>query len=330
MKVYRIWFGCSLGLTLSMLLNWNYGFLAVLLPMFVLSKSPTFNLAFLLMVVAATIFVTATATYIWEYTKHHPLLMFSVVAPMMLIYCLAMLKKATFIFGYLGILVGSVVFNLSSYSMFDISDFNINLWIICVCNIAVCALAYLIFPDNLFDTKDANNKINNMPEIKVADVVVVWILVMIAFVIFQSTNLYDSASANASIFVMLAPMSLVSVVMMAKVRILGTALGCSFGLGAQLIMGVWFDVGILYWLILVIFIGGICTMLVKDKAQEAIGYSAMSALSVPLTTVLVPGSNDAVFNTLYRFSSILIAVLGGVIIFLSVHYLFNLVDNKEV
>ncbi|MFA0441471.1 DUF2955 domain-containing protein [Vibrio sp. 10N.222.51.C12] len=330
MKVYRIWFGCSLGLTLSMLFNWNYGFLAVLLPMFVLSKSPTFKLAFLLMVVVVTIFVTVTTTYIWECTKHHPLLMFSVVAPMMLIYCLAMLKQTTFALGYIGILVGSVIFNLSSYSMFDITDFNINLWIICVCNIAICAIAYFIFPDNPLDNEGDNSKKGNMPEVKVVDVVVVWILVMISFVIFQSTSLYDSASANASIFVILAPMSLLNVVMMAKVRILGTALGCSLGLGAQFIMGVWFDVGILYWLILVIFMGGICSILVKSQAQEAIGYSAMSALTVPLTTVLVPGSNDAVFNTLYRFSSILIAVLVGVIIFLSVHYLFNLADNEKV
>ena len=329
MKIYRIWFGCSLGLLLSMLFNWDYGFLAVLLPMFVLTKSDVMNLKLFVLVIGSAIFVTLTATLIWEWTKHSPIIMFLSVAPLMFLYCIAMLRQETFVLGYIGILVGSVVFNLASYNFIDITNFNINLWIICIANVLVCALSYYFFPEEKHNIQIDSKKNNTVSCVSIKEICIVWFLTMIAFVIFQSADLYDSASANASIFVMLAPMSMFGVIMSAKVRVVGTAIGCSMGLLVHLVLGVWLNSAILYWLLISLCIGFICSMLVKDKAMEAIGYSSMSALCVPLTTALVPGRSDAVFNTVYRFSSIFLVVLVSSFVFLAVHAALEITSRSQ-
>ncbi|ELV8670978.1 DUF2955 domain-containing protein, partial [Vibrio vulnificus] len=51
MKTQRIWFGCASGLALSMLFGWSYGFFAIMLPLFILSRTDSFQLSRLLMVV---------------------------------------------------------------------------------------------------------------------------------------------------------------------------------------------------------------------------------------------------------------------------------------
>lgn len=43
MKTQRIWFGCASGLALSMLFDWSYGFFAIMLPLFVLSRARAFS-----------------------------------------------------------------------------------------------------------------------------------------------------------------------------------------------------------------------------------------------------------------------------------------------
>ncbi|MCV5836844.1 hypothetical protein OFN62_28285, partial [Escherichia coli] len=49
-------------------------------------------------------------------------------------------------------------------------------------------------------------------------------------------------------------------------------------------------------------------------------FSAMSSLSVPLTTSLVPEQKDAFFSILYRFSSIFVAVLLTAMVMWVVHH----------
>lgn len=143
---------------------------------------------------------------------------------------------------------------------------------------------------------------------------------MAAFIVFQVADLYDSLSAQASILIILTPMTLAGSLAMAKIRIIGTALGCIAGMAVQLILGSWYGHGLLFWLAFTIAMGPFCSWLTKGQIKAAIAFSAMSALSVPLTTSLVPEQKDAFFSILYRFSSIFVAVLLTAMVMWVVHH----------
>lgn len=145
MKTLRIWFGCSMGLALSMVFGWSYGFFAIMMPLFILGRMDRFSLPSLLVVFFSAVWSTVQATYIVEFLQFHPTLMIAAVGIMMLFKCVAMMNQKTYLFGYMGLLVGSIVLNFASYNFMDIEEFNVNLWVIAFSNIFVCALAYWIF-----------------------------------------------------------------------------------------------------------------------------------------------------------------------------------------
>lgn len=322
MRTMRIWFGCSLGLALSMIFGWSYGFFAVMMPLFILSRADHFHLPMLIMVVVSAIWTTLQATFIVEYLQFHPTLMTVAVGIMMLLKCIAMMRPQSYLFGYMGLLVGSIVLNFASYNFIDIEEFNVNLWVIVLANVGVCALAYWVFPE-----PPSKTNVEEQPSTPVksdidyiSQVAMGWVVAMAAFLLFQVADLYDSLSAQASILIVLTPMTLAGSMAMAKIRIIGTFLGCLAGMLIQLLLGRWFSEGILFWLAFTIAAGPFCLWLTKGQIKAAIAFSAMSALAVPLTTSLVPEQKDAFFSILYRFSSIFIAVTLTAMVMWVVHH----------
>lgn len=330
MKTLRIWFGCSLGLAMSMIFNWSYGFFAIIVPLFILGRIDRFNLSALLMVFFSAVWTTLQATFLLEYLQFHPSLMIIAVGIMMLAKCIAMMNQKTFLFGYIGLIVGSIVLNFASYDFMDIEEFNVNMWVMTFCNIFICALAYWLFPEPESATPQAEMSTPVKRDIDyISQVAMGWIVAMAAFIIFQVADLYDSLSAQASIFIILTPMTLAGSLGMAKIRIVGTALGCIAGMAVQLILGSWYGSGLLFWLAFTIAMGPFCLWLTKGQIKAAIAFSAMSALSVPLTTSLVPEQKDAFFSILYRFSSIFVAVLLTAMVIWVVHHWIRLMLLKH-
>ena len=321
MKTLRIWFGCSLGLGLSMLFDWSYGFFAVISPLFILSKLDRFHLLALLMVPISAISSSLQATFLVELLQQYPLLLTVAVGIMMLFNCVLMAHSTTFLFGFISLFVSSIVFSFASYDFFDIEDFNVNLWIITFVNIGVCALAYWLLPNKDADTLEEPP----LPQVRtdlehITQVAIAWVVAMAAFLVFQMADLYDSLSALASVIIILMPMTLAGSLGAAKVRIIGTALGCLAGAAAQLVLGKWFANGWLFWLAVTIAMGIFCHWQTEGMVKSAIGFSAMSALIVPLTTVVVPEQQDAIYSILYRFSSIFVAVTVTILLMWIVHH----------
>ena len=330
MKTLRIWFGCSMGLALSMVFGWSYGFFAIMMPLFILGRMDRFSLPSLLMVFFSAVWTTIQATYIVEFLQFHPTLMIAAVGIMMLFKCIAMMNPKTYLFGYMGLLVGSIVLNFASYNFMDIEEFNVNLWVMAFSNIFVCALAYWIFPEPESQCEQTEIATPVKSDIDyISQVAMGWVVAMTAFIVFQVADLYDSLSAQASILIILTPMTLAGSMAMAKIRIIGTALGCLAGMSVQLILGSWYGHGLLFWLAFIIAMGPFCMWLTKGQIKAAIAFSAMSALAVPLTTSLVPEQKDAFFSILYRFSSIFVAVLLTAMVMWVVHHWIRIMLLKH-
>ena len=313
MKVMRIWFACSFGMAISMIFDWSYGFLAMIMTVFLLHIKLERNLPMALMLVFSAIYTSIEFTYVVEVFQAHPLILTGVVAILMLIKCIAMMHPMTYLFGFGGLLIGSMILNFASYDFFDMADFNVNLWVNCLGGLAIYLLSHLLFPEPP-DSEPQPAPPPKTEQDKIIQVASGWIIVMSLFVIFQTFDLFDSLSALISVIIILVPFTLVGVVGMGKVRVIGTALGCLAGLMLQIVLGKWFSNPMLFWLGFTIAVGLISKLFGKGMIQAGIAFSAIAALSVPLTTALVPEQRDATFALLYRFSSIFVAVLATTLI----------------
>lgn len=337
MKTLRIWFACSLGLAITVIFGLDYGFLAILLPMFVLSNTDSFNFALLMLILVSAAWTTIQAMLLVDILGGYPVIFFLAVALVFLVKSIAMTNKKTFLIGYMGIIIGSVILNLSTYPFIDIEDMTITIWVYCLLNIVICALAYWWFPSQeALEQHDPERKgtepsqaEEQPPQYVAENVFMVWLIAIVAFVTFQVFDLYDSSAAHASVLVILAPMSCAGALKMAKVRVIGTIMGCLAGLGMQLILGLWVDNAFLYWLLFTIAMGPFCYWQTQGPAKGAIAFSAMAALTVPMTTALSPGEKDAFFALLYRFSSIFVAVVISAILIFILQQWFEYRRNKK-
>ncbi|PSU81654.1 DUF2955 domain-containing protein [Photobacterium phosphoreum] len=330
MKTMRLWFGCVTGLAISMIFGWSYGFFVALLPIIIMTNADHWHWNGYYQLVTGIIWTTVEVSFINGFFQSSPLLLTIVVGMFFLEKCIAMSHKNSYLFGFVGLLVGSIALNFASYSNFDLEDFSITLWCSAIVTIPICALAYLLFPEPIAETAvDTTHDAQRYDHIgMIRQTALGWIIAMLAFLVFQVGDLNDSLSAQASIIIVLAPMTLIGSLAAAKIRIIGTFLGCLAGLIIQVGLYTWSDNGILFIMAYAIAAGIFCSWLALGTIKSSIAFSAMSALTVPLTTSLVPDQKDAVFAILYRFSSIFVAVvLTSMTIWIIHHFLVRVIKS---
>ncbi|WP_122032723.1 DUF2955 domain-containing protein [Aliivibrio sp. EL58] len=311
MKALRIWFGCVLGFAMCTVFGWSNGMFGTLLPLFILSNLNRWNWGMFIQLVVSVVWVSIQVVLIVGFLQPYPLLMTVAVGIMLLFKCHAMHYKASYLFGYTGLLVGSILLNFGSYVTFDLENFIVGAWVAAIMVIPICALAFYLFPDPI----DSNAPILKVegeskdPREMLEQTALGWMVAMIVFLIFEIGTLNDSLSAQASMLIMLSPMTLVGSLMMARIRIVGTILGCLAAMAMQLILYDLYDNPILYILSFAIASGYFCKWLASENPiMKGVGFSAMAALTIPITGV-IPGQKDAFFAILYRVSSIVVAVI---------------------
>lgn len=332
MKTMRLWFGCVVGLAITMIFGWSYGFFAALLPIIIMTSADHWHWNSFQQLIVGVVWVTIEVSFINGFFQSSPLLLTVLVGIFFLEKCIAMSHKSSYLFGFVGLLVGSIALNFASYSSFDLEDFSITLWCCALVTVPICALAYFLFPDPIVeqavDTTHDAQRYDHIGMIR--QTALGWIIAMLAFVVFQVSDLNDSLSAQASIIIVLAPMTLIGSLAAAKIRIIGTFLGCLAGLIIQVGLYSWSDNGILLIMAYAIAAGFFCSWLALGTIKSSIGLSAMAALSVPLTTSLIPDQKDAVFAIFYRFSSIFVAVvLTSMMIWIIHHFLIRVIKSPD-
>lgn len=311
MKALRIWFGCVLGFAMCTVFGWSNGMFGTLLPLFILSNLNRWNWGMFIQLVVSVVWVSIQVVLIVGFLQPYPLLMTVAVSIMLLFKCHAMHYKASYLFGYTGLLVGSILLNFGSYVTFDLENFIVGAWVAAIMVIPICALAFYLFPDPI-DSNAPILKVEGQskdPREMLEQTALGWMVAMIVFLIFEIGTLNDSLSAQASMLIMLSPMTLVGSLMMARIRIVGTILGCLAAMAMQLILYDLYDNPILYILSFAIASGYFCKWLASENPiMKGVGFSAMAALTIPITGV-IPGQKDAFFAILYRVSSIMVAVI---------------------
>ncbi|ABZ78048.1 conserved hypothetical protein [Shewanella halifaxensis HAW-EB4] len=341
-KTQRIWFGCVFGLAITLVFSWSNGMFAALLPMFVLTQIDRWNGSIIVQLILGVTWVCVQVSFIVGFFQPYPLLMTVAVAIMLMFKCIAMTHKSSYLFGYIGLLMGSILLNFGSYQGFDLEDFVMGLIASALLTGPIVALALYLFPDpsiklpkaSLMQPREAQTHIDNQRKDHIGMVrqaALGWIIAMAAFILFQVAALNDSLSAQASILIVLAPMTFIGSMAVAKIRIIGTFLGCLAGMLLQLILYSLANNMLLFLLGYAIAAGLFCRWLAIGRIKAGIGFSAMSALTVPLTSAFVPEQQDAFFSICYRFSSIVVAVVAtSLAIWVVHHFLVRIIRNRSL
>ncbi len=315
MKSLRIWFACITGVSIGTLFGWSNTLFTALMPVFVLVSQDRWNKTVFFQLISGVIWVSVQTKLIIGFLQPYPGPMFFAVALLMLTKCVAMQYKPTYLFGYIGLLIGSILLNFGSYAYFDLTDFIIGVWISAFMTIPICAMAFYLFPEPVNrNPVQPTAKPVQEPKETILQTALGWIGTMVIFLIFQLSSLNDSLSAQASMLMILAPMTLSGARYVAKVRIIGTLAGAIAAMIIQLLLYSFYDNVALYLLTYTITAGVFCRWLAEDAYQSGIGFAAISALTVPLTNNMIPGKQDAFFAILYRSSSIMVAVIAIAII----------------
>lgn len=129
----------------------GFGFLGNLTASFVLSISDSLNLPLLLIIFVSAIWSIIQANVLWGALGSYPLVLLTAVALVFLFKCIAMTNKQTFIVGYMGLIVISILLHLNSYDFIDVEQISITIGVYCLLNIVICSIAYWLFPDPICD-----------------------------------------------------------------------------------------------------------------------------------------------------------------------------------
>lgn len=281
--------------------------------------------------------VCIQVTLIVGFLQPYPLLMTLAVGIMLMFKCVTMTHKSTYLFGYIGLLIGSILLNFASFNGFDIEEFVMGLIASTLVTAPIVALALYLFPEPKISsplvltaepaaTKGRSHVDNQRKDHlgMVRQALLGWLT---AFILFQVADLNDSLSAQASIFIVLTPMTLIGSLAVAKIRILG----CFAGMLIQLTLYTWSNNALLFLLAYAIAAWIFCRWLALGNIKAGIGFSVMSALTVPLTTSFIPEQQDAFFSICYRFSSIVVAVIcTSLAIWITHHFLVRIIKAKPL
>ncbi|WP_169306995.1 DUF2955 domain-containing protein [Ferrimonas sediminicola] len=313
----RLWLGCTLAFAVATLMNWKYGAMfAPLLVLVLLSRLQRWNGATVGRMLLAIATICLVGNLIIGFLQPYPPLMFAAVALWMAMNCIAMTHPATYMMGYAGMAVGSMFLNVGSFGGFDLVDFTLDLLMAALLASLVTALMFLAFPSP--SSPPVQPAAQPDPRELTRNLKICWTLVMLIFTAFQALDLADSMAAQGAAILVVAPMNFSGSLLAARMRIIGTILGCSAAIALQLLLYTWMDNLILYLLGFTLAFGLFAYWVCQGGEHGGIGFAAASALVVLLCGV-VPGQADLFFSSLYRFSSILITVTMTTLMLMMFH-----------
>ncbi|WP_429019747.1 DUF2955 domain-containing protein [Aeromonas allosaccharophila] len=316
----RIAFGCTTGFLLCKIFNWNYGVFYTAIPMFLLGILPVMNGHAARQLIASAVVGGVEVGLLGGLFGGHPALMILLVFFMFLYRFAAMSRGSLFLFGSCGVLNLSIMLHFASYPQTDLNDliFN-NIWA-SILSVLTAYLMTALFPD--VEPRPKAVAAPKAPHRMRHEALLGASIATLSFLVFQTFDLRDSMSAQATTLVLLFPMHWNGALSYARKRAIGTLLGVSFGIIGQLLLYDWSGqlilVAPLLWLGAMLF----SHAHLKEASGSGVGFGALTTLGILFGQYLTPG-NDLVFSALYRVSSILFAIVATLLACYLIHRLLN-------
>jgi hypothetical protein len=301
----RIAIGSTFGLMVVKLADWPFGVFFGLYPVLLLGLVPVFKLPIALQFIASSVASIAMVNLLLLLGNASPILAVAVFFAFSLLCFRLMANGPLFLFGALSMVATSVLVHLASYPHVPKSDLFNAQFIATLLAVFIAALVHALLPEKRNIPRPAGAKPLGVVR---HQMLLGAVCASASFIAFQLLDLSDSLSAQAATVLILFPMSLAGGRSAAWTRVAGTLLGTVYALVLQLIL--YTHVSQVVFIVALYGIGMLlfAVMHVRENAGPAVGLSGATALAVLIGQLSPTG--DLYGVSLYRFSSVAVAVLA--------------------
>ncbi|MFC3023599.1 DUF2955 domain-containing protein [Vibrio zhugei] len=318
----RIATGASIGFTFCKVFGWSNGVFFTVTPVLLLGMLPTMTMHAARQMLASAVVCSLEVGLIAGFFGGHPGIMTLLAFLMFLSKFACMSRGKYFLFGANSVLSLSVMLHFASFQATDVNAFIVSLVVANITSIIIAFFMMWLIPDV---------EIRNPPpppgEVKRAhrlrhEALLGASIATLSFLVFQTMDLKDSMSAQATTILLMFPMHWNGAMGYARKRAMGTIMGVTFGIFAQIILYDWSDM--LIFVVPLLWIGAMLFgfMHVKESSGSGAGFGGLTTLGILFGQYLMPGG-DLIFSALYRVSSILCAIVITLLLTYIVHTILN-------
>lgn len=315
----RLACGCTLGLFICKLMNWDNGSFFCVYPMLLLGLVPTLNAHLIRQFLAQAVLVSLETLVIYGLFGDRPLLIVPLVFLAFFWRFALMARGPLFLFGALGCVFLSMQLHFASYPDTHLYDLVASNLVAAGLTVLIAWLMFYCFPDaeprapRVLPEKDLPSRRH--------EAVLGASLATLSFMLFQTLDLRDSLSAQIASILVLFPMHWHGIRFAGRIRALGTLLGCVIALSLQLLLYDHYDVlplvTSLYWIA-----AFFCARVHVLEGAQGVGFGALTTLAIVFGQYLTP-SHDMMFSLAYRLSSVCVAVFVTLLAVFVLHRLLN-------
>ncbi len=321
-QTLRIATGSALGFFISKSLNWPFGIFYTVYPMLLLGLAPVFTphiiRQFILGSLLPTLFVLTT----YSYFSHLPMLCALLVFMAFVFLFTLMSKGALFFFGAFSVVGLSIQLHMASYgasgnSLYTIGIANVRASLL---SLLIASAMFTLFKDT--EARQPPPKVDKSASSVRHEALLCSIVATLSFVFFQVFDLQESISAQVATILVLFPMCWKGATVSGLQRAIGTLIGCNLALFLQLIL--WGNSNVLFFATLSLWF----LTFIMSRNHALGGGGAGAAFGALTTFGILYGQNltpqqDLVYSSLYRFASVMVAILITLSVVYVVHKFLN-------
>lgn len=318
--------GATIAFALCKYFNWQNGVFYTVTPVLLLGIIPQINKSLALQIIASSVMCGLELGLLYGMLGDKPMLIIPVICGLFYYRFRAMSIGRLFLFGSSGVLNFSIMLNFASYPSTDIFQLIGDNVYSSVLAVIIAYLMHMVWPD--VDPRAAPPAVDKSPQRIRHETMLGTGMAVMCFLIFQTFDLQDSISAQATVVLMLFPMHWNGMMSYARKRAIGTLFGVSFGIMVQFILYDWSNLLILVipclWIGLLLF----SQVHVTEARGSGVGFGCMTTLGILFGQYLTP-TNDIWFSALYRLSSIGIAIVMTMFVATFLHKLLNQFESTR-
>ncbi|WP_086980739.1 DUF2955 domain-containing protein [Vibrio aphrogenes] len=316
----RIATGATLGFFICKFFGWQNGVFYTVTPILLLGLVPQVNRHVARQVLASAAVSAVEVGLIAGMFGDHPAIMTMMAFFMFLYRFIAMSKGSLFLFGATGVINLSIMLHFASYPATNIGILISDNVVSSCTSLMIATLMMYLWPD--VEARPARPVVEKNANRMRHEALLGSVMATLSFVVFQTLDLQDSMSAQATSLLLLFPMHWNGMLGYARKRAIGTILGVSFGIMVQMILYDWSNMLVLVMPLLWIGLMMFSHAHVKEASGSGAGFGAMTTLGILFGQYLQP-NDDLIFSALYRMSSIAVAIVITLMVCFCLHKLLN-------
>ncbi|MBU9731527.1 DUF2955 domain-containing protein [Klebsiella variicola] len=321
-QLKRMILGAFIGFIVPKIFDWNYGVYFAVYPILILGITPFFNAHVARQLLLAGCFNVGIAMIVSGFFQGN---YFAVILAIVVIniWCFWLMTSGiAFMAGSMSLLGTHALLHLGSYTSTDLNDLCISHFMAIVTSLISAYLAFICFPDResrgtfMPPKKSFSEQLRQMT-LGASTAT----LSFLAFMIFDEK---DSLAAQAASLLILLPMNWEGIFIGSIHRIVGSLIGSAYAIIIQVLLYTWGDNVILMSLFYMIAVMILSAEHIRERTGPAKGFCAVTGLSI-FYGLKTPGT-DIFYNSLYRFSSVLVAVILTMMVS---YYLSKVINAKS-